>query len=545
MKTLLLFSTVILFGVNTKSQTLNWAWAKRTTSSTGTNQGQSIHANKSLGGIYATGPYSSGITFGTYTLTGTGAYVVKYDSLGAVNFAFKAASATLINAVKLTTDHIGNIYLAGSYYGNLVVGTNSVTASGLDAFIAKYDAAGNVLWLKTITGSQSEYVYDITTDGINNVILTGSYTGSLVSVASATLSNTNFSALNNAFTAKLDLNGNVTWVKQPLGISDAKAVAIDTNGEIYIAGTFGDSLFFGTTKLMKLGSGNDIFIAKYDVNGNILWASRQGSKGADELYGMDIDASNNILITGEFADVANGFTVGSTTVLGSYDIYLAKYTSNGIGLWVKSAGGANYDYGKDVAVDAAGNAYVFGYFESPSVVAGTFTVTNTAGGGSGGFNDLIIIKYDTNGNELLAGNVSGSRSDYGLGICVDANNQIYVTGYSQSTSLVFGTNTLTLPGFDNFYIAKLKSIIITGTSELHKIDDIKLYPNPANSLVKIGCEELFYSVEVYDVKGSLIYKEEIKSKTHILNIQELTNGVYYIRLKLNNGEYVTKKLVKQ
>ena len=545
MKSKLLFlSLIIAFTVN--SQSLTWSWARRTTSGLNTNQGQSI-TTTTASNIYVAGPYNSGITFGTYTLSGTGIYVAKYDSLGNLLFAFKAAGSILINSVKITSDNSGNVILAGSYNNNLTVGATTLSATGLQSFIAKYDGSGNPLWVKALNGSNVGYVYDVTTDAGNNPIVTGSFTGTLATIATTTLSNTNFSALNNAYTAKFDPNGNVLWVKKPNGVSDGRTLKTDVGGNVYVAGNFSDSLFFGTTKLLKLGSGNDIFIVKYDQNGNFVWAFREGGKSADEVYGSDLDAANNFYITGMFVDVATGFAVGTSTVTGPNDIYLAKFDSNGNGLWITNAGGTNYDYGRDVAIDASGNPFVVCYFESPSITAGSYTLTNTAGGGPGGFNDIAVIKFNSSGTILAATNPVGAKTDYGYGICADTKNNVYITGSAQSNTLAFGTQSLTLPGFDNFYVARLKGGNTLGVETIQmKNVKVDIYPNPNNGEFKISLDNSVkeVAVSIISVTGVIVW--EHKNIDSLIDVKlNLPKGLYFVNVKDNEGNFETKKILIQ
>ena len=125
-------------------------------------------------------------------------------------------------------------------------------------------------------------------------------------------------------------------------------------------------------------------------------------------------------------------------------------------LWAKSAtGGPNQDYGNSIATDANGNVYVTGDFYSSTITFGSITLTNTS---SGGYTDVFIVKYDPFGNVMWAKRAGGpSAHDSGKSICVDANGDVYVTGYFVSPTITFGGTTLTNAGGSNIFIVKYDS----------------------------------------------------------------------------------------
>jgi len=134
-------------------------------------------------------------------------------------------------------------------------------------------------------------------------------------------------------------------------------------------------LLFGSIKLTNAGkrlkslfSNYDIFIAKYDFNGNLLWAQRTGGGNSDESKAITTDHVGNIYITG-FSQ-SSTITFGNTTLtkVGEdyADIFVAKYNPSGKVLWAKSFGGSNYEEGECIIVDATGNIYLTGFFRKPS-----------------------------------------------------------------------------------------------------------------------------------------------------------------------------------
>jgi hypothetical protein len=195
---------------------------------------------------------------------------------------------------------------------------------------------------------------------------------------------------------------NWTWAKTAGGTSDdySFSVAMDASGNTYVAGTFVSStITFGTYTLTNAGI-CDMFVAKYDANGNVLWAKSEGGTAADEALSVAVDASGNIYMAGYFESPT--ITFGSYTLINTTtgsnlgDISLTKYDANGNVLWAKSAGGTQGDIAYSIAVDASGNTYMTGYFYSPILTIGSYTLTNA------GIDDAFLAKYDANGNVLWA-----------------------------------------------------------------------------------------------------------------------------------------------
>ena len=118
----------------------------------------------------------------------------------------------------------------------------------------------------------------------------------------------------------------------------------------------------------------------------------------------------------------------------------------------KSAEGTYYDYGRSIAVDANGNSYVTGYFYSSTITFGLTTLTN-----SGVYSDIFVVKYDSSGNVVWAKNTGGTNEDKGYGIAVDAIGNSYVTGWFSSSTITFGSTTLTNSGSDDIFVVKYDS----------------------------------------------------------------------------------------
>ena len=135
------------------------------------------------------------------------------------------------------------------------------------------------------------------------------------------------------------------WAKQAGGTSSeyGYGIAVDGSGNSFVTGSFNGTASFNGTSLSSVG-GNDIFVAKYDAKGTLLWAKKAGGSNSDYGYGIALDGSGNSYVTGSFRDMAsfNGTSLSSS---GASDIFVAKYDASGAFQWAKQAGGGYEDEG--------------------------------------------------------------------------------------------------------------------------------------------------------------------------------------------------------
>lgn len=305
--------------------------------------------------------------------------------------------------------------------------------------IILYAQAPNWVWAYQTGGIETDRGWNVATDVQGNVYYVGNYYGS-ATFGSTTLSD------GLTYIAKMSSDGTWLWAINA-SFSTASynfGTKVDAAGNIYIAHVFYGTATFGSTTLVSSGGAN-IAVAKLDTNGNWLWAKKAGCNTA---LGMAIDAEGNSYITGTFygSVVVGGTTLTSTA---NADIYVAKLDSNGNWLWAKQAGGMGFNRGNAISVDANGNSYVTGYFQSTASF-GTNQIV------SSGYADMFIAKLDSNGNWIWAKQVGSTGWDEGFGITTDANGNSFATGSFQHT-VNFGDITLTSAGSADTYITKLDS----------------------------------------------------------------------------------------
>jgi len=292
----------------------------------------------------------------------------------------------------LVTDRFGNVYMTGRTKGSL----GDTNAGSNDIFVTKYDREGNLLWTRQLGTPGGDASNGITVDSEGNVYIAGGTQGTLGEEHAGQV---------DAFAIAYDRDGNLKWTQQ-LGTADydsANDITIDSSGNVYILGVTDGSLE-GT----NAGS-NDVFVTKYNSDGDPLWTRQSGTEGNDYANDIAIDNQGNVYMT--------GYTTGSYSGnnAGSNDAFTIKYDSDGNLLWQRQLGTSAFDLANAIATDATG-VYITGS------TAGDLSGTN-----AGSF-DAFVAKYNFQGNLLWQQQLGTDRSDISNGIITDDGGNLYITG---------------------------------------------------------------------------------------------------------------------
>jgi len=379
----------------------------------------------SLDNTYVTG-YTDGNLFATNAGFADG-FIAKYDINGNELWTKQFGGAFNDLASDITVDSLDNVYVVGITNGDLF----ETSAGNNDVFIVKYDINGNELWTKQFGSDSLDGTSNVSVDSLDNVYVAGSTGGDLFETSAG---------YDDVFIAKYDADGNELWAKQ-FGsylrdpITD---LTVDSLGNAYVIGYTNGKLFG------KNAGEYDIFIVKYDTNGNELWAKQFGSSMLDVGGRVIVDSLDNVYVTGNTR--GNLFATNA----GEYDIFIAKYDADGNELWTKQFGSSMRDSHGGLTIDSFDNVYVAGSTN------GDFFETN-----AGGY-DAFIAKYDSNGNELWTKQFGSSMRDFGGNLVVDSLDDVYFTGNTRGD--LFGINE---GGFDDIFLLKYKSQIITSMSTVY------------------------------------------------------------------------------
>lgn len=533
----------------------------------------------------------------------------------------KSAYGRSSSSNSVAIDKFGNIYVAGYFRGDSIsfdaftLINNDTSGNTFDLFLAKYDNSGNIIWAKKAGGTNSVTEISVAVDTFGNIYAAGNYTGSSISFDSIILIHT-IGTGNDIFLAKYDTDGNVIWAKSADGLYDEQAlsVTVDISGNAYVTGIFNSyTLSFNpNVSLSHISSycgcnPANMFLVKFDPNGNALWAKSAGCKNF--AFSVAVDKSKNVFVTGFFSRymTLDNFTIVETDSANSKrDIFLVKLDSAGNVLWLKKAGGTNDEDGNSIAVDILGNVYLTGAYLSPTIDFGTVTLTNTSNIGSA-FN-LFLAKYDPDGNTLWAKSAT-SMNNYvsGNAVAVDDVGNPYVAGYFGGCDLNFGSymlayinnsNILTakydingnflwakgtgcngvtsialdpsnkiyiagnfcqnvnfdaivLPNLDfscYMFLAKLNDDTLAVSIDNNNRPSISIFPNPASNSIKISVPQksapMAIGIEILNIEGQIIRTINSDGSDVIIDVSNLSSGVYIIKVQTDKGISI-QKLIKQ
>lgn len=362
----------------------------------------------------------------------------------------------------VATDNSGNVFMAGYTLSlsNIASGGFQNSFGGLiDAFLVKFDGAGNRLWATYYGGNSAEYIYGITTDALGNVYICGK-TASTNNIASGGFQNFIGGGTFDAFLVKFDPNGNRLWSSYYGGSADdsGDGISVDALGNVYLTGTTASSLNISSGGFQNsFGGVNDAFLVKFNSSGNRIWASYYGGSSNDIASGSAIDGFGNIYISGSTGSSNNIASGGfQNSIGGAYDAFLVKFDSTGNRIWASYYGGSNNDYACSIITSASGMVYLAGYTNSTSGIAFSGFQNSFAGGASLG--DAFLVKFDSFGNRTWGTYYGGPGEDYCLSIVADGSGNVYLGGDTYSSSGIASNGFQNIKqGTENEFIVKLDS----------------------------------------------------------------------------------------
>jgi|ERR1043165_9540142 hypothetical protein len=535
-KTVLLFVTLSLAHTALYAQTWNWALGEGDIGNDASN-GVTTDLNSNT---YITGNIAGKADFSGTIYQGNGIYemfIAKYAGNGSIIWAKLAGGAgnDQGNAIKWKN---GYLYVTGFYEDTATFESTQVISKGSgDAFIAKYNDDGNLLWLRTMNGTGTDYGYALDVDDAGNVFVAGNYEHA-ITLGTTSLSTANIYA--ESFFAKYDAQGNLVWAKSTVG-NNANLItglAVDYHGAFYVTGYFGGSFKVGSGTIQASTASYDIFLAKVEQSdGSLDWIRQAGSSYEDGAHGVCCDKDGYPSITGYFAGTAM-FGNNSVTYMDYNDIFVAHYDTSGNNLWVRAGRGNKLDVAFAITCDNDGNVISTGMFQNVVDFDGhTLTSPDILD------RDVFLISYDKNGNFRWIEKATGLDTDCGLALAMYGNGKVAISGYYLHT-LFFGSIEIDYADGNDLFVAVYDPPVVNGLEEV-STQAVKLYPNPVNDWFTISCGDIGAG-GTYTITNTLgeILMQGTTSPRLTINARAWPAGVYLLNLRSENKMEVLK-LLKQ
>jgi nitrogen regulatory protein PII-like uncharacterized protein len=389
------------------------------------------------------------------SVVGVSDAVVDVSGIGVVGFSNNSGSGITIS--KVSVDGVDTNF-SPTYLANLDTRAFNIRDVGADC-----NCFGNVGSTRTCpivvygvsdTGLEKEFRSSVTVNCVLNTVLKENVISAQIQFSDVCVSNV-------PLWAKGAVNGSGT------GYEDAKDVFVDSSGNVYAAGNFSSSVLdFGNSITLTHRGSTDFFVVKYNSSGVAQWArgvaAGTGYNGGEYANSVFVDSNGNVYVVGYFGSTTLGFDGNATNNLTKRainDFFVVKYDSSGNVKWSRNpytGTGNDLDNAYSVFVDSGGNVYVSGTFWSTTLgFKSGLTLTNR-----GGY-DYFLVKYDSGGTAQWATNPAsgtGTSYDFSLSLAVDSSNNVYLAGYSNSTTLGFGNSiSLTNRGNNDFFVVKYNS----------------------------------------------------------------------------------------
>lgn len=455
-----------------------------------------------------------------------------------------------LHANAMVVDRQGNVYVAGNFNNLLTVGTNSVVSRGeQDVALVKYDAAGRVVWVRSVGGTRYDYVSALATDGADNVYMTGGistpasfgsipltptghnsvyvtkvspdgtflwavktevtdfqavsslvvdssghqylagvFNRGVLSLGSISLTNNSSDYAYNLFLAKLDPNGQFLWARQVAAERSVNptALALDESSGLYLAGSYWGAAAFDAIRLDSGGPYQEAgFVAKTDLGGNFLWARTTGLTGPS----LALDGAHRLFVAGQFTGtITLGDLPLSSPYVGSPCTYLAGLGPDGAVLWAKVPEQARGYYSVLLTADSADNLYLAGSFSYEGAFGGTTFC------GYDYFESTVVSKLTPTGEPLwhkhLGARNSGAPNSP-TALARDSQRNVYLAGKFRD-HIVCGETNLISSMAEGAFVLKITGATAPTLATQPQSQTVNLGEPVTFSVTAAGTAPLFY-----------------------------------------------------
>lgn len=356
-----------------------------------------------------------------------------------LDWAYSLGSVGSSTATDMVLDAGGNIFLTGNFQNSVYFdpGTNLHILTSVgddDIFISRTSTSGQVLWAKRIGGPGKDHASSMAMDKEGNLILTGSFHGTADFDPSPNVFPLSAGAAGDAYITKLDENGEFLWAIKVTGdgFNEIRSVKTDASNNIFVTGLFEETADFDPTDGVATHASKgleDIFLAKYSPEGQLIWVNTIGGPGSDTGREVTVTLTGNVWVAGHFSESVDFNPKPDEAILtahGLEDIFVATYTGQGDHIRSLRIGGEENDEVNGIHMDPSGDILLTGRFRgnvdfNPS----TFTTFLASNGGDDGF----VVKLSPSGTFIWARSFGGEDNDKGIDISADKRDNILVTGY--------------------------------------------------------------------------------------------------------------------
>ncbi len=449
----ILISTIFLCNnvlLNGQEYTVNWA---KTFGGSGFEAVKSI-CTDSKANLYITGYFHEVVDFGEYKLKALGSddiYVAKINQSGTVEWAKSIGStysephAVLELGTCIVTDELDNVYVGGQFTTRAYIDGQYITTQGkVDIFIAKFTSNGDLIWIKSFGGYNSDKITALQYSNQGYLYFTGYASKGFNFDPNNKLDNNG-----SIYIAKMDTSGSYEWIKSFKLTSSAgvRAINADKSGNILLGLDFMNQFEINENKVLVSKGDRDIALLWFNSDGILTRSKHFGGIDKDIITDINIDNNDQFVISGFFSDKIelDGQTLVSK---GMSDIFVMKLTTDYEIAWLKSIGYKHADESYAAVVSESGDIFISGvYTISTTIINSTIFAI--------GLNDSYILRVSPSGILVSFYPISGSEHENLSGMAITKEDNIYLTG-SFNGIIEINSEKYFTSGAEDIFVSSIK-----------------------------------------------------------------------------------------
>lgn len=341
----------------------------------------------------------------------------------------------------------GTLAFTGTFEGTLDLGGKPlVSQGGGDIFFASFSRSGLFRWATSFGGKGLDEGVSVAMDAQGDIYLLGSFENTITFGGDPLVSK----GATDVALVKFTSFGTLLWARQLGGAANEVPgrVAVDAGGNVYVTGEFGESTSIEGTKLVSAG-GTDVFLASFDPSGNLRWAKALGGPGDDGVGGVGADAAGHVYLAGYFLGQAEIGAPKPVTSVGTADVFVASFEGNDGGYrWSKAFGSLGNDSALDLRARGS-RIVVTGTLANDATIDGVTLPVDQADG--------FVLAFNTEGKLDWSQLFGGEGNDRGSSIDISPDGQSIVVGGETYSGTVFGSTTSKPKGNRNPFVAVLNA----------------------------------------------------------------------------------------
>jgi hypothetical protein len=487
------------------------------------------------GRVWFAGSYEESFALNSQSLPvygGADLFIAGADENGVVRWTTTAGGPFDDMVAGLTIDPAGAILCTGTFWQEAVFDEERIqtTANLKGIFIAKYEPSGALGWVRVVEGTMLKEVTDIAADREGNIFLTGFFQEQLM-VDTTVLTAKGASDL---FLMKFDKDGQLQWATSAGYSGDTRALRMALIGdEIILSGFFNDTTLIAGSRFTANTFDRDVFVTRFDRFGRATWARKAGGVHDEEVTGLAIGSNGDIYLTGWLVGVmklSESLQIESKT--GQSDFFLLRYSARGEPLMGRAMGGDRLQQASDlVAFD--GGVALSGHYQGEMTIDG---VTISAGVGFGSF----IAHYDQSGNLNWIKNLPAGEGAFITHLAATPDGALLAGGAFRG-DISFDDFSFSAGAQFDLFLGKL-TVQTTSVEPSPSRGALHLFPNPTSREIFLESPSLEFTATLFDHSGRRVLHTRNEKR---LSVGQLPSGIYTLQFADDHGIQYHKVVIRQ